>query len=101
MRYWEEDIARYRADKKGYTYAKDKNNYNAELKGVEEEIRRALEEIDGKLRGIECRITTADMVGSVDVQEQIGGITEDGGGGAGASKIDEGYGDCKDIPDGK
>ena len=46
MRYREEDIARYRADKKGYTYAKDKNNYYTELKGVEEEIKIALDEID-------------------------------------------------------
>ena len=43
MQWWEEDIARYRADKKGYAYAKDANNYYAELKGVEEEIKVALE----------------------------------------------------------
>ena len=76
MRYWEEDIARYRADKKGYTYAKDKNNYHAELKGVEEEIKRALEEIEGKLRGLESGVTTTDKAESVDVQERKGGITD-------------------------
>ena len=48
MRYWEEDIARYRADKKGYTYAKNKNNYYAELKGAEKEIKIALDGTDGK-----------------------------------------------------
>ena len=93
--------ARYGADKKEYTYAKDKNNYYAELKGVEEEIKRALEEIDGKLRGLESGVTSTNKVESVDVQEWNGGITEGGGGGAGASKGDEGDGDCKEIPDRK
>ena len=42
MQLWGEDIARYRADKKEYAYAKDINNYYAELKGVEDEIKLAL-----------------------------------------------------------
>ena len=32
-------IARNRNDKKGYEYAKDINNYYAELKGVDEEVK--------------------------------------------------------------
>ena len=41
MQWWEEVIARYRADKKYDKY--DINNYYAELKGVEDEIKAALE----------------------------------------------------------
>ena len=43
IQWWEEDIARYRADKKGYAHAKDINNYYAEPKRVEDEIKLALE----------------------------------------------------------
>ena len=43
MQWWEEKIARHRADKKGYAQAKDINNYYVELKGVEDEIKLALE----------------------------------------------------------
>ena len=39
MQWWEEDIASYRAEQKGYTYAKDINNYHAEPKGIEDEIK--------------------------------------------------------------
>ena len=38
MQWWKKDIARYRADQKGYAYAKIINNYYAELKGVGDEI---------------------------------------------------------------
>ena len=43
VQYWEEDIARNRADKNRYAYAKDIKNYYAELKGVEDEKKLALE----------------------------------------------------------
>ena len=53
MRYWEEQIAQYRADQKGYEYAKDKANYYAELKGVEGEIKHSQEQIDRAMsRGV-------------------------------------------------
>ena len=50
IRYWEEQIAQYRADLKGYAYAQDRSNYCTELKEVEEEIKLALRQSDDEIR---------------------------------------------------
>ena len=90
MQWWEEDIAQYRADKKGYTCAKDINNYYAELKGVEDEIKAPLERgstgaleeasesmTNSEIRGkegndtIELSTTKPDNAGEEKVTERV------------------------------
>ena len=60
MQWWEEDIARYRADQKGYAYAKDINNYYAELKGVEDEIKAAQESGSTNVPEEPCGMTNSE-----------------------------------------
>ena len=64
MQWWEVDIARYRADKKGYAYAREINKYYAELKGVEDEIKLALERgSSGAVEGAWESTTQSEVVG--------------------------------------
>ena len=101
MQYWEEEIARYRADEKGYAYAEDINNYCTELKGVEEEIKLALTRTDDELREVTGAMKR-DMIDSADAQEGES-RREWRGNWDGSCTSDVGGGECKDTkikPDG-
>ena len=71
MQWWKEDIARYSADKKGYTYAKAINNYYAELKGVEDEIKAALERGSTDVLEGACESMTNSEIGGKEDNDAI------------------------------